>query len=265
MRAGLIRSADFRRLADLAYKHFGIYLPEKKRQLITNKFSNTLTRRGYENWGAYIDDIENDSSGRLLLEFADRLTTNHTYFFREEDHFSALRDRILVKFMPKGSRIDGADLRIWCAGCATGEEAYTLAITLFEHRGGDEPFHLPPILATDISFSALKKAKEGLYDSERLQNMPKKLMKRHFRETYPGSATVKDHLRSAILFKRLNFMTETFPFKKKFHAVFCRNVMIYFDDASKGGLISRLTDSLEPGGLLFIGHSETISHEHLGD
>ncbi|MDF1567512.1 MAG: chemotaxis protein CheR [Spirochaetaceae bacterium] len=264
MSVGLIRPAEFRRLADLAYSNFGIHLPEKKRQLVTNKFSNTLAKRGFEDWASYIDEIENDLSGRLLLEFADRLTTNHTYFFREEAHFDILRRQILEPKITSGANFDGEQMRIWCAGCASGEEAYSLAITLFEYRGGAQPFRLPPILASDISFSALKKAKDGHYDVERLRNMPRGLRQKYFKENFPGNVTVVDHLRSAILFKRLNFMSEKFPFKKKFHAVFCRNVMIYFDDASKGGLISRLTEALEPGGLLFIGHSETISREHLG-
>jgi chemotaxis protein methyltransferase CheR len=264
MKNGLITRPDFRRLADLSYRHFGIFLPEKKRQLITNKFSNTLTRRGYDTWAAYIDDIEGDDTGRLLLEFADRLTTNHTYFFREEEHFNILKRHVLDQKLPAGSSLDGTDFRIWCAGCATGEEAYSLAINLFEQRGGGRPFHSPPILATDISFSALKKARDGQYDIERLKNVPRGIQSRYFKEHFPGNVIVDDKLRSAVLFKRLNFMSDTFPFRKKFQAVFCRNVMIYFDEASKRHLISKLSEALEPGGLLFIGHSETISKDNLG-
>ena len=263
MSLGLIPMSDYHRLAALAYRKFGIRLPDKKRQLITNKFTNTLVRRGYETWGAYISDIENDSDGPLLLEFADRLTTNHTYFFREDGHFGLLRSEVLENRMPRNSNCDGNNLRIWCAGCATGEEAYSLAITLMEHRGGLHPFSLPPILATDISFSALKKAKEGLYDSERLKNIGRGLRSTYFRDHLPGTVKVKDELRSAVLFKRLNFMVERFPFQNRFAAIFCRNVMIYFDDESKALLIGKLVDQLEDGGLLFIGHSETIAKEHL--
>ena len=258
MTPGLIRPSDFQRLADLAFRHFGIHLPEKKRQLVTNKFSNVLMRRGYDSWGMFIDDIEADSSGRLLLEFADKLTTNHTYFFREDGHFETLAKYVLDVRMPPGSEVDGESLRIWCAGCATGEEAYSLGITLLEHRGGIRPFASPPILATDISFSALKKAKDGFYDSERLKNVPMVLNRRYFKETFPGSVEVKDVLKSAILFKRLNFMADAYPFRRRFQAIFCRNVMIYFNDESKEHVVSRIAGVLEPGGLFFIGHSETI-------
>lgn len=262
MNAGLIHTEDFRRIADLAYRYFGIHLHERKRQLVTNKFTNVLSQRGYDNWSAYIDDVENDKSGHLMLEFVDRLTTNHTYFFREADHFNVLRQYVLEPRTSAGEGTETTDLRIWCAGCASGEEAYSIAITMFDCLGEVFPLPQPSILATDISFSALKKAKEGRYDTDRLKYLSHGQRTRYFTQKFPGVVTVSEELRSAVLFKRLNFMSESYPFRNRFHAIFCRNVMIYFDEQSKGQLLSSLVRCLEPGGLLFIGHSETISARH---
>lgn len=168
--------------------------------------------------------------------------------------------------MPKiceKTELEGAiKLRLWCAGCANGQEAYTLAIILKEYFGDSFNQFKPAILATDISISALKNAVEGYYTEEGLSGIPKNLQKKYFDLNKDGSGTAKKELKDVILFKRLNFMNSTFPFKNKFNIIFCRNVMIYFDNKTKENLVDKFHKYMMNQSWLFVGHSETLGRKN---
>ncbi len=262
---GLIDITDdeFKHISQLVYEKFGIHLTEKKRVLVRGRLNKLLRQMGYKNFEEYYNAILEDPSGAGLLELVDRISTNHTYFYREKDHFDFLEKRVLPDIARQLDEQGSKDLRLWCAGCATGEEAYTLAIVLAEFFGPQYFSDGPPILATDISRTALEKAMLGAYGKERLDQIPKGLLHKYFVLNDMGGYSVKDVLKKLVLFKRLNFKRETFPFRKKFHTVFCRNVMIYFDQPTKETLVNKFGGVLNEGGYLFIGHSETLGRDNM--
>ena len=153
------------------------------------------------------------------------------------------------------------DLRVWCAASSTGEEPYTLAILLADFFKNEAVMWDKRLLATDLSLSVLEEAKRGIYSKEKLSSLPKIWVLNYFDKISEEQYQVKRTLRKEVVFRRFNLLEPQFPFKKKFHIIFCRNVMIYFDNDTKTKLISKLYDSLEHGGYLFIGHSESISRE----
>lgn len=252
-----ITDAEFQDLAELVYHQFGIHLTDKKKALVRGRLNKVLKMRGLRTFGDYLRLVRSDSSGMVLVELIDRISTNHTFFFREADHFTFFQEQAL-----SGVAIHD-ELRIWCAGCATGEEAYTLAMLCDDWRR--KTGHLGPIkiLATDISVTALEHALAGVYNDERIRLVPQTLKDRYFRALGPDRWSIVPELKSMVVFRRLNFMDEAFPFRNLFHAIFCRNVMIYFDRDTKMALVRRLTRHLIPGHYFFIGHSETLGRETL--
>ncbi len=257
-----ITDREFESIAGLVYEKFGINLTEKKRVLVRGRLNKLLRELGYQDFESYHNWVVHDTTGAGLLELIDRISTNHTYFFRESDHFVFLETSVLPDIAAQLKSTKSHDYRLWCAGCATGEEAYTLAIMLAEYFGRDFFTEGPPILATDISSTALQKAMLGVYGKERLEQVAKPLLMKYFTVNEAGGYTVKDELKKMIIFKRLNFKREVFPFKRKFHTIFCRNVMIYFDTPTKNELVHKFANSLVDGGYLFIGHSETLGREN---
>ena len=258
-----ISDSEFKQISELVYEKFGIHLTEKKRVLVRGRLNKLLRQMGYNNFETYYNSIMNDPSGAGLLELVDKISTNHTYFFREKDHFDFLEKRVLPAIAQQLESEGSKDLRLWCAGCATGEEAYTLAIVLAEFFGPHYFNDGPPILATDISRTALEKAMLGAYGKERIDQIPRGLLHKYFVLNEAGGYSVKDVLKNMVLFKRLNFKRESFPFRKQFHTIFCRNVMIYFDQPTKETLVQKFGGVLNDSGYLFIGHSETLGRENL--
>ncbi len=255
-----ISQKEFQMIAELVYEKFGIHLTDKKISLVQGRLNKVLRRKEMNSFAEYFQALKDDASGIMLTELIDRISTNHTYFFREPAHFELLQERALDDV---NSRLLGGqtqNLRLWCAGCATGEEAYTLAIVLREHftELPVKPAH-PLILATDISTEALSHAQQGCYEAGRLEMVPSKLIGRYFDRLADGRLAAKPALKNLILFRRLNFMSERFPFKNRFHIVFCRNVMIYFDQPTKNLLIRKFHGVMHDAGYLFIGHSESIT------
>lgn len=256
-----ITPEEFTNISRLVYTRFGINLTEKKVTLVKGRLNKIIKTKGYTSFQEYYDAVLADTSGKELLELVDRISTNHTYFYREGDHFTVLRERILPELMNTGRISDISDLRLWCAGCSSGEEAYTLAMEMKEFCRERMKRPERVILATDISLTALENAQRGEYAAERLRELVPEKRSRYFQLTPTGTYRVKDDLRSVILFKRLNLMSDTYPFKGRFQIIFCRNVMIYFDKPTKDRLVQRMTDLLVPGGYLFIGHSESLGRE----
>lgn len=253
-----ITEKEFKQISSLLYRNFGINLTEKKQTLVRGRLNKIIRTKGYVNFTNYYNAINEDKSGMLQIELADHLSTNHSYFFRENEHFKYLTINTLPEIEKSNILKDPSELRIWCAGCAAGEEPYTLAILLKEYFGNKLIDTKPVILATDISTSALSAAKSGIYSEDKLKSMPSKYLGKYFNKIDNGKYSVKTSLRNLILYKRLNLMRDTFPFKNKFHIIFCRNVMIYFDKKTRETLISKYYINLIDNGILFIGHSETI-------
>ena len=253
-----ITEKEFKQISSLLYRNFGINLTDKKQTLVRGRLNKIIRTKGYGSFTNYYNAIKEDKSGMLQIELADNLSTNHSYFFRENEHFKYLTTNTLPEIEKSNRLKDPSELRIWCAGCAAGEEPYTLAILLKEYFGNRLYDTKPVILATDISTSALSTAKSGIYPQEKLKSMPAKYLDKYFNKMGNGKYSVKSSLRNLILFKRLNLMRDSFPFKNRFDIVFCRNVMIYFDKETRETLISKYHINLIDNGILFIGHSETI-------
>jgi len=250
-----ISDAEFEDLAKLVYDQFGINLTDKKKALVRGRLNKVLKMRGLTSFGQYLKLVRQDDTGMALVELIDRISTNHTFFFREADHFTFFQDTALGEI----SHTD--EIRIWCAGCATGEEAYTLAMLCDDWRSRVGYRGSIKILATDISVTALESAMKGEYTDERVRLVPQKLKLKYFTALGPDRWSIADGLRKMVLFKRLNFMDQVFPFRNLFHVVFCRNVMIYFDRETKADLVRRLTKHLMPEHYFFIGHSETLGRD----
>lgn len=260
--SGQISNADFEAIRALVYQNFGINLTDQKRSLVTGRLQKVLRDRGFHDFKGYLAWLKADQSGEGLEELANRISTNHTFFWRENTHFDFFASTMLPEAAAR-HRQAGSNVRYWCAGCSSGEEPYTLVMLMLETFGADYGALKPLLLATDISAHALRTAMRGVYGLDRLERMPDKLRSKYFeRGPEPGTFQVVDKVRSQVVFRRHNLMDTTFPFKKPFDAVFCRNVMIYFDRPTRDGLVGRFHRHTIPGGYLLIGHSETLGHDH---
>jgi chemotaxis protein methyltransferase CheR len=264
--------ADFRALAQFAYEQAGIALADSKRNLVYSRLSRRLRALGLTSFRQYRDYLAANASE--LENFLNAISTNLTKFFREAHHFDHFRTHVAAAFAQRGSA--GRRLRVWSAGCSTGEEPYTIAVVL-KHEIDDAHRRDVRILATDIDTDVLGKAARGVYPATSLNEVPKA-----YWESFASVVSDDDNnnnnnnsnnnnkhvvvagdVRALIAFRRLNLM-DSWPFHGSFDAIFCRNVMIYFDAATKAALVERLTRKLLPGGWLYIGHSESLLGAHPG-
>ena len=254
-----ISDKDFVRFCDFVYKRCGITLSENKRDLVHSRLAKRLRSLGLDNYGEYFEILYNGRDNEQeIVNLLDAISTNVTYFFREDKHFDFLVKTVIAEL--KSTKKDGLEkkIRIWSAGCSTGEEPYSLAITFAENVAlENRDFR---ILATDLSTNVLAHARKGVYDGERLRNVSGVLLKKYFSSSRDGSRfKVHEKLASYIKFARLNLMHD-FPFKNRFDCIFCRNVMIYFDRQTQGQLVNKFSSFLNPGGYLMIGHSESLTN-----
>lgn len=257
-KAPRLTDEDFEKLCAIIYARFGISLSEKKRHLVLGRLCDVLQRRGFKSFDEYLTYLALDQSGHAVSELADRISTNHTFFFREQMHFSFLFERALPEIVLSLKAAGARDLRIWCAGCATGEEAYTLAMLLLEFFNLEYPQWSAGVLATDISTHALAFARAGVYPAERAALVPPALKARYLKPKGKGQLVISERVRQEVTFRRFNLMNPVFPFKKPFHIIFCRNVMMYFDVTAREALVRRLYDVTASDGYLFVGHSEGL-------
>ena len=244
----------FERISDLLYRQCGISLHDGKQALVRARLVKRLIHLGLGGFDQYLRYLESDASGDELRSMVDVLTTNKTSFFREPQHFTFLRAEVL----PNEWR--GRDgLRIWSAGCSTGEEPYSLAITLREEMP-DVDRRDPRILATDISTRVLERARAATYDLDALADVPPPILRRHFHKVagHDGHFQVSEATRALVRLARLNLLGD-WPMRGPFDAIFCRNVMIYFDAATRQQLVGRYWRLLRPGGYLFLGGAESLS------
>jgi chemotaxis protein methyltransferase CheR len=254
---------DFKTLSKLAYEHAGIVLAESKRNLIYGRLSRRLRALGITTFRDYRAYLMGGGGPSEMQNFINSISTNLTKFFRESHHFDHFRSTVVVPFASApGSH--SQRLRVWSAGCSTGEEPYTIAVILHKEMK-DVARHDVRILATDIDTDVLGKAGRGEYPASSLDDVPK-AYRSYFEsaECERGPIVqVSQMARSLIAFRQLNLL-ETWPFQGPFDAIFCRNVMIYFDGPTKAALVDRFIKKLIPGGWLYIGHSESLLGSHPG-
>jgi Methylase of chemotaxis methyl-accepting proteins len=253
-----ITEKEFKQLSSYIKSNYGINLKEEKMALVNGRLHNVLLQAGFDNFSDYFDYVVSDKSGDAVVTLVDKITTNHTYFMREADHFYYFRDKVLPYLV---STIKDKDLRIWCAASSTGEESYTLAIILDEFFGKDKLLWDTKVLATDISEKVLDIARKGIYGNDHITSLPLHWKTNYFKKMDNENSVLTDKIRNQVIYRKFNLMDEVFPFKKKFHVIFCRNVMIYFDNNTKNNLVDKFYEHLEFGGYLFIGHSESLNRE----
>ncbi len=249
----------FKKLAEYIEAQLGIRMPDAKRIMLESRLQKRLRILGLPDYDAYLDHVFSDSDNTELVQMIDAVTTNKTDFFREPDHFDILTSRILPKALSNPGM--GRPFSFWSAGCATGEEPYTLAMVLEEFILTHPGFSYQ-IIASDISTQALQKAVNAIYPSERVDVVPLALKRKYLlrsKDSQKGDVRFKKEVREKIKFIRLNFMDDSYPFEGVFDMVFCRNVIIYFDRATQEKMLGRICRHLRPGGNLFLGHSETLT------
>ncbi len=256
----MITDEEFSRIAVYMKRNYGIDMSQKK-VIVNGRLEKRVREGGWKNFNEFMDAVESGESDEPRKLLVNQLTTNHTYFMREFEHFEYFKQVVLPWLRVRESR--KKDLRIWCGAASTGEEPYMIAMVLADFFGLERNEWDTKVLATDISTKVLQKAVEGIYNSEQLENLPQS-WKRHFFSSIGGGSQykVKDELKNEVIFRQFNLMNP-FPFKRKMHTIFLRNVMIYFDDRTKHELLRKIYDILEPGGYLFIGTTETLDRNEV--
>ncbi|HOW17859.1 MAG TPA: protein-glutamate O-methyltransferase [Phycisphaerae bacterium] len=250
---------QFERISDLVKSLCGINLHQGKKELVKARLSKRLRALGFAGFDEYIRYVQNDGGGDELVAMLDAISTNLTSFFREPGHFDYLAEQVLPGIAARAGP-GRRSLRIWSAGCSTGEEPYTIAIVTAECLPDPDSWDVR-ILATDLSTRVLAQARQGLYGADRLKDVPGLLVSRYFTcvETRPRRLyRVNDHLRGRVTFARLNLLGP-WPMRGPFDVIFCRNVMIYFDKPTQARLVERFWELLAPDGVLFVGHSESLA------
>ena len=244
-------ATDFERIQSLIYQRAGINLHDGKHAMVYSRLSRRLRETGHASFHDYLGWLQNHD-GPEWQEFVNALTTNLTSFFREHHHFE-----ILAKYLKRRSVTGG--WRIWCNAASTGEEPYSIAMTVMESLQARTAFQL---VASDIDSKVLASAEKGVYRLESLKNVGEERLQRFFLRgtgANEGMVRVKPELRQAVQFVNVNLIKDGWPFQEPFDVVFCRNVMIYFDGATQRQVLQRIHRTMKPGGLLFAGHSENFS------
>lgn len=255
-----ITEAEFQRLVKYMYDSFGINLSAKK-VLVQGRLGNMLNERGFKNYNDYLDTVLSDTTGAEVTTILNKLTTNHTFFMREPEHYTFLKDTILP-YMVKTCEKDHI-LRIWSAACSSGEECYTTAMLIDQYFGQEKAKWDTRILATDISQNVIGKAKAGIYSEEGMKGLSNDWKTRYFNNLGNGKYEICQGIKDEVIFKTFNLM-DPMPDKykaKPFDLIFCRNVMIYFDQPTKQALVNRFYDVVKPGGYFYIGHAESVSRQ----
>lgn len=249
---------DFERVRALIHGRAGISLADSKQEMVYSRLARRLRATGIQSFGRYLDDLE---AGRMDNEweaFTNALTTNLTSFFREAHHFPLLEEHLLKLRRFEAGR-GGKPLRIWCSAASTGEEPYSIAMTACEAFNTLTP--PVEIIATDIDTNVLATAANGVYPMERVDKMAPERLRRFFlrgKGAHEGMARVRPELRQLVTFRQLNLLADGWPVDGQFDAIFCRNVMIYFDKPTQRAILGRFVPLMKPHALLFAGHSENF-------
>ncbi len=247
----LFTDSDFSRIRTLIHRRAGIALGEHKRQMVYSRLSRRLRDLGLPQFATYLNMLEDSRDGDEWQLFINSLTTNLTSFFREAHHFPVLADLARKATQP---------VTVWCAAASTGEEPYSIAITLMEALG--ERASSARVIATDIDTSVLARASAGVFTMEQVNRLSPERLRRFFNKgtgANAGKVRVRPEVTAMVKFSRLNLLDASWPVKEPVDAIFCRNVMIYFDKPTQKKLLDRFVPLLKPSGLLFAGHSENAS------
>lgn len=256
-----LSDSDYNFIRELIYRETRINLGDSKRELVTARLGKRLRVTNTSNFSEYCSMLKTNNGGGELYHLIDAISTNHTFFFREINHFNYLNETALPQFANGEMGGDSNTLRIWSCACSTGEEPYSLAITFqeFFERHRAKSWEMS---CSDISTRVLDFASKGVYDADRLKQVRPEWHRKYFQKgerQMDGYFRVRQELRDKIKFKRINLFAPTYPWGKKFQIIFCRNVMIYFDRKTQEELVCHLSKFLEPGGYLMIGHAESLA------
>ncbi len=253
---------ELKRVATFIGDEVGIQLPASKHKLVESRLRRRLKVLGFNDFKSYLDHtLESDDGELEKLQLIDVITTNKTNFYRESDHFDYLEQHAVSEMEKIKVNESRRELNIWSAGCSTGEEAYTLSIILNEIASKQKSF-LFNILATDISHSCLSTGSRGVYTENQVEIIPLELRKKYLLRSKNSTEKLVQmgpELRRCIRFKSLNLMDERFSLTEKMDVIFCRNVMIYFNNKLREELVARFENQLVDGGYLFVGHSESLN------
>lgn len=251
----ILSDQDFEAIAQFAYKHFGLAMSASKKPLVSSRLSRKLRKQNIKVFKEYLKQLDGPNADQERSELLSLLTTNVTQFFREPHHFETLRNDVLPPLLEKAKK--GGRVRIWSAGCSIGQEPYTIAAVLHDMCPDADRYDIK-ILGTDIDPVVVKTAEQGQYPLEDFEGIPKQYKMKLEPGSKQGTGRVPQHLRQKVTYGVLNLI-EPFPFKEKFDAIFCRNVAIYFDNPTQQKVWQAFQRTLNPGGYLFIGHSERMS------
>ena len=256
-----LTTQEFRLLRELVYRQTGISLRESKLALLKARLLKRLRHYGCDSFSQYYELLQTqDRSGLELQEMINAVTTNKTYFFREPHHFQCLEKMVLERAKRLAAAGRQPSLRFWSAGCSSGEEAYSIAITIADALIPLSRWDAK-VLATDIDTEMLERGRLAIYPREGTAELPRRLLERYFlrgRGRYADYIRVKPELRNLVSFGRINLAEEPWPLRGRFDAIFCRNVIIYFDRQTQQAVLQRLARCLKAGGILFSGHSENL-------
>jgi chemotaxis protein methyltransferase CheR len=253
--------AEFELLRSLMFQQSGIELKDGKRELLKGRLAKRLRLLGYEQFAQYYDHLKNhDPQGTELQEMINAVTTHKTSFFRESHHFDRLRELLLIPACQAAAQGKRPPIRIWSAGCSSGEEPYSIAITVAANLERLATWDVK-ILGSDIDTAVLNKGRNAVYPRESVDDLPLEVLRRNFlcgKGKQSGYVQLKPDIRNLVKFGRVNLVGEKWPFRGKFDAIFCRNVMIYFDRDVQRTLLQKFAQHLKPGGFFFAGHSENF-------
>lgn len=249
---------DYKKFARFIKSNYGIDLKDEKQTLVTGRLQAMFSQSEHKSFAEFLNSVTTSADSDTVSRIVDKITTNHTFFMREAQHFNFFRDKVLPYLE---NTVKDKDLRVWCAACSTGEEAYTLSMVMDEYFGPNRVWWDKKLLATDLSETVLAAARTGIYADDRLTPLPPNWRLDYFRSRMDGTSEVIDRIKNEVIFRKYNLVSRDIPFRRKFHVIFCRNVMIYFDGKTRDALVERFYNLTEPGGYLFIGHSETINRD----
>ena len=248
---------DFNRLVAYMKKNYGINL-EKKRILIEGRLSNMVVQRGFKSFKEFIDFAFADKTGNETMQLVNKLTTNHTFFLREPEHFEYLKSTVLPYLEKTNEKTHS--LKIWCAASSTGQEPYTIVMTMDEYFGSRASQWDMKILATDLDTDVLKKAQAGIYTVDMVKDVPAHWLEKYFTKIDDKHYQVIERIRKQVVYRQFNLM-DKITSATPFDLISCRNVMIYFEQDTKNALIERFYDVTKEGGYLFIGHAESAGKD----
>lgn len=253
-----LNDKEFKLFSDFIYEKSGIFLKDNKKPLVRSRLSKRMRALKINCFKEYYDYVQNDASNEEIIHLLDAISTNVTSFFRENQHFEFLKTTVLPEITLKNDDY----VNIWSAACSTGEEPYSIALTIQESLVDYKRYNIK-ILATDISKTVLEKAETGIYPSEKInKEMNNTVLKKYFEKIKNDTLIkykIRDRLKDMIRFRMFNLNSNNWPFQKKFDIIFCRNVMIYFNKETQNKLINKFYDVLKIGGYLLVGHSESLT------